>query len=144
MFTTWAGAIFANLENDQSASLAARVAATILPIIGVLVLVGIVGNVKGYTKPKSHYPVGGSDLKHGRLFRRFRQQQHWFKAGGQIIHDGYKRFPDEIWTIPSNDRTSIVLPPRFLEEVKNLPGSVASLGHALSDVSLPGFARVLV
>ncbi|KAG5999957.1 hypothetical protein E4U54_001605, partial [Claviceps lovelessii] len=133
MFTTWAGAIFANLENDQSASLAARVAATILPIIGVLVLVGIVGNVKGYTKPKSHYPVGGSDLKHGRLFRRFRQQQHWFKAGGQIIHDGYKRFPDEIWTIPSNDRTSIVLPPRFLEEVKNLPGSVASLGHALSD-----------
>ncbi|KAI0864825.1 putative cytochrome P450, partial [Xylaria cubensis] len=60
-------------------------------------------------------------------------QGHWFKRGPTIIHEAYEQFPDTIYQLPSNDRTSIVLPVRYLDEVSSLPHSTASISHATSD-----------
>ncbi|KAI8630064.1 putative cytochrome P450 [Xylariaceae sp. FL1651] len=81
---------------------------------------------------KSQYPLVGADLNHA-LFRSIRQRQHWFKQGPEIIHDSFKNFPNSIFTLPSLDRTSIVLPPRFLGEIRDLPGTIGSNSHATSD-----------
>ncbi|KAG5974223.1 hypothetical protein E4U55_008277 [Claviceps digitariae] len=129
MLFTWMGSILGTLVNGQSTDLAARLAATVFPVITVLVLLGLVGN----GKPKSHYPMADPNINFGGLFGSFRQQQHFFKAGCQMIRDAYKRFPDTIWTVPCHDRTLLVLPPRFLEEIRDLPESVASLPQAVSD-----------
>jgi hypothetical protein len=83
---------------------------------------------------KSKYPLVGADLKHS-FFRAIRQRQHWFKEGPEIIHNSFKNFPNTIFTLPSLDRTSIVLPPRFLGEIKELPGTIGSNSHATADVS---------
>ncbi|KAI0508447.1 putative cytochrome P450 [Xylaria bambusicola] len=81
---------------------------------------------------KSKYPLVGADLKNY-FFRAIRPRQHWFKHGPEIIHSSFKKFPNTIFTLPSLDRTSIVLPPRFLPEIKELPGTVGSNSHATSD-----------
>lgn len=83
---------------------------------------------------KSKYPIVGAELKNS-FFRAIRQRQHWFKHGPEIIHSSFKKFPNTIFTLPSLDRTSIVLPPRFLGEIKELPGTIGSNSHATSDVS---------
>ncbi|KAI1191565.1 putative cytochrome P450 [Nemania serpens] len=81
---------------------------------------------------KSKYPIVGAELKNS-FFRAIRQRQHWFKHGPEIIHSSFKKFPNTIFTLPSLDRTSIVLPPRFLGEIKELPGTIGSNSHATSD-----------
>jgi len=91
---------------------------------------------------KSHYPTVGVDLKHI-IFKSVRQRLHWFKSGPQIIHNSFKTFPNAIYTLPSLDRTSIVLPPRFLEEIRDLPASIASNSHATSDVSIYTSSAIL-
>lgn len=85
---------------------------------------------------KSHYPLVGDDLKH-RFFKRIRQRLYWFKHGPEVIHNSFKKIPNTIFTLPGLDRTSIVLPPRFLQEIRDLPHTIASNSHATADVSLP-------
>ncbi|KAI1124382.1 putative cytochrome P450 [Nemania abortiva] len=60
-------------------------------------------------------------------------QLRWFKHGGKIIHEAYERFHDIIYQLPSNDRTSIVLPIRYLDEISTLPSDIASNSEATSD-----------
>lgn len=84
------------------------------------------------SNPKSQYPVVGSDVKFIFL-KNIRLRQHWFKKGPEIIHGAFKKFPDTIFTLPSLDRTSIVLPPRFLSEIRELPSTIGSNSHATSD-----------
>ncbi|KAI3331469.1 putative cytochrome P450 [Xylariaceae sp. AK1471] len=81
---------------------------------------------------KSHYPLVGVDLKHP-FFTGIRQRLQWFKQGPEIIHNSFKKFPNSIFTLPSLDRTSIVLPPHFLQEIRDLPGAIGSNSHATSD-----------
>lgn len=83
---------------------------------------------------KSQYPVVGADVKFVFL-KNARLRHHWFKKGPEIIHSAFKKFPDTIFTLPSLDRTSIVLPPRFLNEIRELPSTIGSNSHATSDVS---------
>ncbi len=85
---------------------------------------------------KSRYPLVGADLNLP-FFRAIRQRQHWFNQGPELIHSSFKKFPNSIFTLPSLDRTSIVLPPKFLGEIKELPGTIGSNSHATSDVSSP-------
>ncbi|KAI0861137.1 hypothetical protein F4860DRAFT_514207 [Xylaria cubensis] len=61
-------------------------------------------------------------------------RRHWFKKGPEIIHDSFKRFPSSIYTLPSRARTPITLPPQFLSEIQDLPGTIGSKSHATSDV----------
>jgi len=84
---------------------------------------------------KSPYPFVGIDLGLP-VFQGIRQRLHWFKKGPNIIHSSFKSFPNKIFTLPSLDRTSIVLPPRFLGEIRDLPGTIGSNSHATSDVSI--------
>ncbi|KAI0853706.1 putative cytochrome P450 [Daldinia vernicosa] len=58
---------------------------------------------------------------------------NWFKNGPRIIHDAYEKYPGIIYRLPSTDRPSIVLPARFLDEISNLPDSIASNSHATAD-----------
>ncbi|KAI1176169.1 putative cytochrome P450 [Nemania sp. FL0916] len=81
---------------------------------------------------RSHYPHVGVELKRI-LFKGARQRQDWFKHGPELIHNSFKKFPNSIFTLPSLDRTSIVLPPRFLQEIRDLPGTIGSNSHATSD-----------
>ncbi|KAI0905326.1 putative cytochrome P450 [Ustulina deusta] len=81
---------------------------------------------------KSRYPLVGADLNLP-FFRAIRQRQHWFNQGPELIHSSFKKFPNSIFTLPSLDRTSIVLPPKFLGEIKELPGTIGSNSHATSD-----------
>ncbi|KAI8952986.1 putative cytochrome P450 [Xylaria longipes] len=81
---------------------------------------------------KSHYPFVGVDIKLP-LFQGIRQRLQWFKKGPELIHNSFKSFPNKIFTLPSLDRTSIVLPPRFLGEIRDLPGTIGSNSHATSD-----------
>ena len=89
----------------------------------------------GEERAKSHYPLVGAELKLP-LFKGIRQRWNWFKQGPEIIHNAFKQFPNRIFTLPSLDRTSIVLPPRFLHEVREIPATIASNSRATSDVSL--------
>ncbi|EED13645.1 cytochrome P450, putative [Talaromyces stipitatus ATCC 10500] len=84
------------------------------------------------SKVKSQYPLVGFNLKN-KLFTSVRQRWFWFKHGPELIHDSFKKFPDAIFTLPSLDRTSIVLPPRFLQEIRDLPGTIGNNSHATSD-----------
>ncbi|KAG5928305.1 hypothetical protein E4U53_002699 [Claviceps sorghi] len=133
MFITWANTILGSLARDQSSTLTAKVAAALFPVVSVLVLLGLVGRAKGYEKAKSPYPVVGTGLENGGLFGSLRRRRQWFKAGSQIIKDAYEKFPDTILTLPCPDRSMIMLPARFLDEIKDLPRSVASVSHLLSD-----------
>ncbi|KAG5925806.1 hypothetical protein E4U42_003917 [Claviceps africana] len=132
MFITWANTILASLAKDHSSTLAARVAVAVFPLVSVLALLGLVGKAKRYDNAKSPYPVADAGLGSGGLFGSLRQRQQWFDNGSRIIHDAYKRFPDTIFTLPSPDYTIIVLPARFLDEVKNIPRSVGNLSHFIS------------
>ena len=58
----------------------------------------------------------------------------WAINGPLLIQDGFERYPEEIFQVPSQDRTSIVLPFRFLEEIRYLPSCIASNSRATSDV----------
>ncbi|KAF2452117.1 putative cytochrome P450 [Karstenula rhodostoma CBS 690.94] len=60
-------------------------------------------------------------------------QFDWLQNGFKHIHDAFNRNPNEILRLPSRDRTQIVLPPRFLDEIKDLPRSVMDVGKATSD-----------
>lgn len=104
-------------------------------LLFVVVIAAITLAVQLYdSNAKSSYPLVGAELKHS-LFRAIRQRQHWFKQGPEIIHSSFKKFPNTIFTLPSLDRTSIVLPPKFLGEIKELPGTIGSNSHATADVS---------
>lgn len=89
----------------------------------------------GDSKAESHYPLVGTELMPAFIFKSIRQRRHWFQQGPELIHSAFKRFPNGIFTLPSLDRTSIVLPPRFLQEIRELPASIASNSRATSDVS---------
>ncbi|KAK8141417.1 hypothetical protein G3M48_010568 [Beauveria asiatica] len=107
-------------------ALAAFVAATAATVVLLLVFTH-------NPLAKSHYPYVGVDSNHGVLFKGIRQRLHWFRHGPQLIHSSFKRFPNAIFTLPSLDRTSIVLPPRNLQEIRDLPREIASNSHATSD-----------
>lgn len=110
-------------------ALAAFVAATAATVVLLLVFTH-------NPLAKSHYPYVGVDSNH-RVFKGIRQRVHWFKHGPQLIHSSFKKFPNAIFTLPSLDRTSIVLPPRNLQEIRDLPREIASNSHATSDVRSP-------
>ena len=85
-------------------------------------------------KAKSSFPYVGVEQRF-RLFKGMRQRLHWFKKGPGLIHSAFKEHRDTIFTLPSLDRTSIVLPPRFLHEIRDLPSTIGSNSRATSDVS---------
>lgn len=85
-------------------------------------------------KAKSSFPYVGVEQRFP-LFRGMRQRLDWFKKGPGLIHKAFKERGDTIFTLPSLDRTSIVLPPRFLHEIRELPASIGSNSRATSDVS---------
>ncbi|KAL9084933.1 MAG: hypothetical protein Q9159_004977 [Coniocarpon cinnabarinum] len=87
----------------------------------------------------SHEPKANSSFPHvgteqGTLFfKGIRQRLQWFKKGPSLIHSAFKEHKNAIFTLPSLDRTSIVLPPRFLQEIKELPSSIGNNSQATSD-----------
>jgi hypothetical protein len=113
------------LEGNQFVFLASVAAVSLFILLSWL----------GGSNAKSHYPLVGVDLKHP-FFVGIRQRLQWFKQGPEIIHNSFKAFPNSIFTLPSLDRTSIVLPPHFLQEIRDLPGTIGSNSHATSDVSI--------
>jgi hypothetical protein len=104
-------------------------------LVAVLTLVVLFAWL-GDSKAESHYPLVGAELKPTFLFKGIRQRRYWFQQGPELIHNAFKQFPNVIFTLPSLDRTSIVLPPRFLQEIRELPASIASNSRATSDVSI--------
>lgn len=120
-------ALRSTLEHNQP------LLATVVAVLSLVVLFTWLGD----SKAKSHYPLVGDDLKSALLFKGIRQRRHWFQQGPELIHSAFKQFPTVIFTLPSLDRTSIVLPPRFLQEIRELPASIASNSRATSDVSIP-------
>lgn len=124
MLATVVDAINHGLGDTQSTL--GAIAATTVALIALLLV---------YTYnpvAKSHYPRVGEDFKY-HFFKSIRQRLHWFKHGPQLIHSSFKQFPDTIFTLPSLDRTSIVLPPRYLQEIRDLTSKVASNSHATAD-----------
>ena len=96
-------------------------------------------------KAKSSFPYVGVEQRF-LLFKGIRQRLHWFKKGPSLIHSAFKEHRGTIFTLPSLDRTSIVLPPRFLDEIRELPATIASNSRATSDVStasIASFERIL-
>ena len=85
-------------------------------------------------KAKSQFLYVGVDQRF-LLFKGMRQRLHWFRKGPGLIHSAFKEHRDTIFTLPSLDRTSIVLPPRFLHEIRDLPRTIGSNSQATSDVS---------
>ena len=92
-------------------------------------------------KAKSRFPHVGVEQGFP-IWSGIRQRVQWFREGPSLIHRAFKDHKDEIFTLPSLDRTSIVLPPRFLQEIKELPSTIASNSQATSDVSTVLFQRV--
>lgn len=85
-----------------------------------------------FRKPKVPYLEVRSDPKLS-FWNRIRTLD-WLINGPKLIHDGYDKHRDTIFQVPSQDRTSIVLPPRFLDEIRYLPQSIASNSRATCDV----------
>lgn len=85
-------------------------------------------------KAKSSFPHVGVEPGF-QIFRGIRQRLSWFKKGPNLIHSAFKQHKDAIFTLPSLDRTSIILPPRFLSEIRELPATIGSNSQATSDVS---------
>ncbi|KAI6777653.1 cytochrome P450 [Emericellopsis cladophorae] len=115
---------------DQSLGSSQSTLATIAGTGAVLVALLLV--YRHNPVAKSPYPLVGADFKY-HLFKSIRQRLHWFKHGPELIHTSFKKFPDTIFTLPSLDRTSIVLPPRYLQEIRDLTSKVASNSQATSD-----------
>ncbi|KAI1312684.1 putative cytochrome P450 [Xylaria venustula] len=122
MIAAWSQTLHENLQSGGFSTILFVIA------IGTITVVSKLYD----SNAKSKYPLVGVDWNYSFL-RAIRQRQHWFKQGPEIIHSSFKRFPNSIFTLPSLDRTSIVLPPRFLGEIKELPGTIGSNSHATSD-----------
>ena len=90
-------------------------------------------------KAKSSFPYVGVEQRF-LLLKGMRQRFYWFKKGPSLIHSAFKEHRDTIFTLPSLDRTSIILPPRFLDEIRDLPSTIGSNSHAASDVSTASVA----
>jgi cytochrome P450 len=101
-------------------------------LLSVIVLYTAAARISGLVaaNPKAPYPELRSIVKPSFFSLR---SLDWFKNGHQIIHDGYARYPNDIFQVPSQDRTSLVLPLRFLEEIGRLPSTIASNSRATSD-----------
>jgi len=67
------------------------------------------------------------------FFPGIRQRWHWFRNGPRIIHDAYHKYSDAIYKLPALDRPLIVLPARYLSEIRGLPATIASVSHSTSD-----------
>ncbi|KAI1496583.1 putative cytochrome P450 [Biscogniauxia marginata] len=67
------------------------------------------------------------------LFRKTRRSLRWLWDGPKLIHDFYAKYPDTIYRLPNQDRITIVLPPRYLEEIKELPDDIANNARSTSD-----------
>jgi hypothetical protein len=95
----------------------------------------VVAKLSGLTakNPKVSYPEVRSQSKVPLFSSR---ALDWAINGPLLIQDGFERYPEDIFQVPSQDRTSIVLPFRFLEEIRHLPSCIASNSRATSDVRL--------
>ncbi|KAI0108552.1 putative cytochrome P450 [Nemania sp. FL0031] len=99
-------------------------------LAGVSLLLFCAKVVELLSRPsKTQFPLVGKE--DGKFFSI--AQLRWFKHGGKIIHEAYERFHDIIYRLPSTDRTSIVLPIRYLDEISTLSSSIANNSEATSD-----------
>ncbi|KAI1402429.1 putative cytochrome P450 [Hypoxylon fuscum] len=67
------------------------------------------------------------------FFRKIRQSLRWLWGGPKLIHDLYAKYPDTIYQLPNQDRVTIVLPPRYLKEIKELPEDIGNNSRSTSD-----------
>ncbi|OCK94106.1 putative cytochrome P450 [Cenococcum geophilum 1.58] len=52
---------------------------------------------------------------------------------GQALSTGYKKFKDGIFTIPTAHHSMVIVPPRFLDEIKAQPESILSFQKQVSE-----------
>ncbi|KAI0386709.1 putative cytochrome P450 [Hypomontagnella monticulosa] len=84
---------------------------------------------------KAYYPIVQGlppTLSLAKIYARW----NWFKNGPKLIRDAYEKHGNTICQLPAPEasRGLIVLPARFLEEIKSLPVSVASNNQAHASV----------
>ncbi|KAK4235824.1 hypothetical protein C8A03DRAFT_36300 [Achaetomium macrosporum] len=98
----------------------------ILPTIAALLAVVLLQNVLN-RKPLANIPVAGQDLGSDEK----RRQTYLVRAADMYI-DGYKKFKDSVYRIVTpNKFTVIVVPPKYLDELRKLPDDVVSFDGAI-------------
>ncbi|KAF2763381.1 cytochrome P450 [Pseudovirgaria hyperparasitica] len=51
---------------------------------------------------------------------------NFFRRAAEILNGGYKKFPNRIWKFTRADVDMLVLPPRYVKELRSLPIDIAS------------------
>ncbi|KAL1838832.1 hypothetical protein VTJ49DRAFT_2189 [Mycothermus thermophilus] len=99
----------------------------VVPTLAAVLVVFIAQYVLNRT-PLVGVPLVGQDLGSDEK----RRQTYFANASGLYL-EGYKKFKDSVWRIvTSNKFTVIVVPPKYLEELRKLPDDVVSFDDAIA------------
>ncbi|CAI6333728.1 unnamed protein product [Periconia digitata] len=95
-------------------------------------LLAIVGNsYKILRGDAGKYPLAGYSPQHS--FPALRARLGWFLDGSKYIDEAFEKYPDQIFRLPSLNRLSLVLPAKYLDEVKDAPERILSNAHSVSE-----------
>ncbi|KAL8814994.1 MAG: hypothetical protein Q9223_005832 [Gallowayella weberi] len=74
----------------------------------------------------------------------WRARLRYITTGVDLIHQGYRKYTDTIFQIPTVNQNLLVLPTKYVNELKSLPETTLSSSHAVADIVGRTSARIFV
>ncbi|KAK3290825.1 cytochrome P450 [Chaetomium fimeti] len=111
----------------------------ILPTLAALLAIVLFQNVLS-RKPLANIPVAGQHLGGDE-----KRRQAYLTKAADLYAEGYKKFKDSVFRIVTTNKfTVIVVPPKFLGELRKLPDDVVSFNDALTQVMHTKYTKLPV
>ncbi|KAI4098309.1 MAG: hypothetical protein L6R37_006539 [Teloschistes peruensis] len=87
-----------------------------------------------------HYPVVG---KGGSIvLPTWRARLHYITQGVEMIKNGYLKYTDTIFQVPTVNQNLLVLPTKYVDELKSLPETTMSSSQAVADYFLGSYTTM--
>ncbi|CAO1598740.1 hypothetical protein XANCAGTX0491_002500 [Xanthoria calcicola] len=87
-------------------------------------------------------PVMGKDA--AIILPIWRARLRYIAHGVDMIHKGYRKYTDTIFQIPTVNQNLLVLPTKYVNELKSLPETTLSSSHAVADYFLGSYTTLQI
>ncbi|KAL8668637.1 MAG: hypothetical protein Q9168_006743 [Polycauliona sp. 1 TL-2023] len=74
----------------------------------------------------------------------WRARLQYITHGVEMIHQGYRKYTDTIFQIPTVNQNLLVLPTKYVNELKSLPETTMSSSHAVADYFLGSYTTLQI
>lgn len=109
----------------------------ILPTLAALLVVVLLQNVLGQ-KPLANVPVAGEHLGGDE-----KRRKAYLTQAADLYVEGYKKFKNSVFRIVTTNKfTVIVVPPKFLGELRKLPDDVVSFDDAVAQTMHANYTKL--